>query len=262
MRLTQGGALPAELSLQRETRPTVISIATPEAATDRWCRALPLPRLHVVVREEALAVVGRRRDDGAVVGLDGKVVGSMAPDGTIVSAARDVGRASGSGYAQPAPEPGGSTALGSLHPDALYTNATVRPDGMVEAHRLHRGDALVPPRARQGQGQKQGHGQGHGQGQGQGQGQQVSAVLRLPEGLHVNETYHFEVQPTAETLGAAETLTVRAGDGPLEVSLMPERASSRLRIGWAAARVGREHWSDGLVLPEGFVFNVYHQASS
>ena len=90
----------------------------------------------------------------------------------------------------------------------------------------------------------------------------MSAELRLPGGLHVNETYHFEVHPTAETQGAAETLTVRAGDGPLEVSLMPERTSSRLRIGWAAARVGREHWSDGLVLPEGFVFNVYHQASS
>ena len=41
---------------------------------------------------------------------------------------------------------------------------------------------------------------------------------------------------------------------------MPERMSSRLRIGWAAARAGRELWSDGLALPEGFLFNVYHQA--
>jgi hypothetical protein len=145
VRLIQEGTRPAEISLQRETRPTVISITTPEAATDRWCRALPLPRLHVVVREEALVVVGRRRDDGVVVGLDGKVVGGIGPDGTIIGA-RDVGRASGSGYAQPAPEPEGSAAAGSLHPDALYTNATVRPDGMVEAHRLHRGDALLPAR--------------------------------------------------------------------------------------------------------------------
>ena len=274
VRLTEGGALPAELSLKRSMRPIVISIATPEAWTDRWCRTLPLPRLHVVVREEALSEVGRRRDDGVVVGLDGKVVGAMCPDGTIVGHAsgtirahgtvvgRDVGRASGSGYVQPAPEPEGSAAPVSLHPDALYTNATVRPDGMVEAHRLHRGDALVPARARQGQQQRQQQGQGQGQGYGQGQGQQVSAELRLPGGLKVDETYHFEVQPTAETLGAAETLTVCAGDGPLEVSLMPERTSSRLRIGWAAARVGREHWSDGLVLPEGFVFNLYHQAST
>ena len=74
VRLTPGGAHPSELGLQRETRPAIISIATPEATTDRWCRALPLPRLPVVVREDALVVVGRTRDDGAVLGLDGKVV--------------------------------------------------------------------------------------------------------------------------------------------------------------------------------------------
>ena len=37
----------------------------------------------------------------------------------------------------------------------------------------------------------------------------MAAELRLPHGLRVDETYHFELQPTAETQGAAETLTAR-----------------------------------------------------
>jgi len=165
----------------------------------------------VVVREDAPVVVGRRRDDGAVLGVDGKVVGRIGADGTIVGR-RDARRASGpgSGSTQPEPEPevgseGGGATAGRLHPDALYANATVRPDGTVEAQRLHRGDAVVPPPARP----AQRHGQKHGHGHGHGHEQVVAAELRLPHGLRVDETYHFEVQPTAETQGAAETLTVR-----------------------------------------------------
>ena len=158
-------------------------------------------------------MVGRTRDDGAVLGLDGKVVGRVGPDGAIVGRGRDAGRASGpgSGSTQPEPEPevgseGRGVTAGRLPPDALYANATVRPDGTVEAQRLHRGEAVVPTPARH----AQKHGHGHGRGRGHGRAQQVvAAELRLPHGLRVDETYHFEVQPTAETHGAAETLTVR-----------------------------------------------------
>ena len=114
-------------------------------------------------------MVGRRRDDGAVLGVDGKVVGRIGADGAIVGR-RDARRASGpgSGSTQPEPEPevgseGGGATAGRLHPDALYANATVRPDGTVEAQRLHRGDALVPPPARPAQKHGQKHGQRHEQ---------------------------------------------------------------------------------------------------
>ena len=142
-----------------------------------------------------------------MLGLDGKVVGRIGADCTIVGR-RDARRASGpgSGSTQREPEPevgseGGGVTAGRLHPDALYANAAVRADGTVEAQRLHRGDAVVPPPARPAQRHAQKHGHGHEQ--------VVAAELRLPHGLRVDETYHFEVQPTAETQGAAETLTVR-----------------------------------------------------
>ena len=162
VRLLKGGAPETKLQLARASRPVIVSISTPEAFTDRWCRNLRLPPLRVEVKH--------------------------ATTGQLVCA----------------------------------------------------GDAVVPTAGKQA-------------------GEPVAALLRLPEDLVLNEMYKFVLPPSDVTHAAAETMTVHRGDGPLQVALVPERVSCDVRVRWTMTNARQEHWSVGLPLPEGFVYNVYHR---
>ena len=162
VRLLKGGAPEVPLQLARETRTVLVSVSTPEAFTDRWCRGLRLPPVPITVRHV--------RDNSTVV---------------------------------------------------------------------CRGEAVVSPL--------------------RAPDEPVAAVLRLPQPLVLNETYAILADATAMTRQAAETLTVRGGDGELKLVLMPERAVAGVSLRWSVASVGQGHWADRLPLPEGFVYNIYHR---
>ena len=162
VRLLKGGAPEVPLQLARETRPVLVSVSTPEAFTDRWCRGLRIPPVPITVRHV--------KDPNNVVCVGEAVVSPLrSPD-----------------------DP-------------------------------------------------------------------VAAVLRLPQPLVLNETYAILAAATAMTRQAAETLTVRGGDGELKLVLMPERAVAGVSLRWSVASVGQGHWADRLPLPEGFVYNIYHR---